>query len=272
MSKDRRNSNGMTRKRRGVDDRVYADGPVTGNKSGAVVPVYYGYQAAVIADGPIGYWPLNDLPNSQIALDISGNNNHGAVVGAVTLGQAGALRKQAGTSALFDGVSSWVEVGNKPFFNLTAALSMEFLAKFTSATTCATVGKSNNSVGAGYLAEFITGGKPRFWAYTTGSTLVFDFNAPNGINDGLWHHIAMTYTGDTTTAGARIFVDGVLVASATATLQTQGNTANPFRIGALGEAASLLPYTGNMSDVAVYSKSLEPGQVKNHYNLSVATN
>ncbi|NNC08530.1 hypothetical protein HJC10_37545 [Corallococcus exiguus] len=48
------------------------------------------YAAAVLADGPIGYWRLGEAPGAMTAVDASGHGNHGEYsAGGITLGLSG---------------------------------------------------------------------------------------------------------------------------------------------------------------------------------------
>jgi len=60
-----------------------------------------GYDTAITADAPAGYWRLGESSGTT-ASDASGNARHGTYVGAVTLGQTGALTGDLNTAIVLN--------------------------------------------------------------------------------------------------------------------------------------------------------------------------
>lgn len=78
-----------------------AGGGATGGEGGTGVP---GYAGLVMAEGPLGYWRLNEPEGTSIAADSSGNG-HDALyftngTGTITRGQPGALEGDPDLSAI----------------------------------------------------------------------------------------------------------------------------------------------------------------------------
>lgn len=82
------------------------------------------------------------------------------------------------------------------------------------------------------------------------------------VNDGLWHHIAITSTGNATATTLLYYVDGVLdstsnIANTAGTSYTIGNLMLGNTAGTAG-----FPYTGLMDDVRIYRKQLGIVEIK----------
>ena len=78
--------------------------------SGAISYAYQwqrcdGYAQAVLADTPVGYWPLDELNSADTVRDRSGHSpaNPGRYVGSVTLGTAGPAGYEPATGVTLDG-------------------------------------------------------------------------------------------------------------------------------------------------------------------------
>ena len=67
------------------------------------------YDAEVLADNPVAYWRLDEPFGATQVLDAIGARL-GSVVGGVTLGQAGALRGDPATAALFNGSNGKIDI------------------------------------------------------------------------------------------------------------------------------------------------------------------
>ena len=89
------------------------------------------YPQSVLADGPLGYWRLQEASGTT-AVDSSGNGRPGVYQGGVVLGQAGAI---AGSSAAaFDGVDDQVVVSTDTGGLSPARVTVEAWVKSTTAS------------------------------------------------------------------------------------------------------------------------------------------
>ncbi len=91
-----------------------------------------------------------------------------------------------------------------------------------------------------------------------GNFLLSD-NASPGINDGKWHHITATWTGDTTVNGVKLYVNGVLVAQGTAASAISGGS-EPLTLGGSGLHA-YQRYSGLLDEAAVFDRPLTPAEI-----------
>lgn len=88
-------------------------------------------------------------------------------------------------------------------------------------------------------------------------------------NDGFWHQAVATYDGSSTAAGVNLYIDGVLLDMTTEsdTLSATIVSANAFGMATRDNV--LIPYGGNLDDVAVYNKALSLAEVRTIYNDKV---
>ena len=84
------------------------------------------------------------------------------------------------------------------------------------------------------------------------------------INDGIWHHVAMTHNGTTT----NLYVDGVLDVTATKTLST---TPSHFRIGMRGNSISE-QFDGNIDEVRLWGKAMSTAEIQAKANCELSGN
>jgi hypothetical protein len=204
------------------------------------------YATLVIRDGALAYWRLDEA-SGLIARDRIGGNN-GTISGGVTLNQPGAL---AGDAAMaFDGTSSKIIA---PVIAFGTAFTVEWWVKTSSVALVSCV--SNRLTGAVGGLFGLTGGKT--YVYIQAFTL--DLSGSRFIADGIWHHVAITRTGATTT----YFVDGVVDQS-----QTGAGTidaTNPVLIAADALGAF---FPGILDEVAIYQTALTPAQILAHYQAA----
>ena len=138
----------------------------------------------------------------------------------ITVNQAGGDR-----SLLFNGTSSYVDVPYNANLNITGALTMEAWVK-TSATTYQMVLERGDWFQNQMSYDLaIAEGKVRMDIMQSNGSYVACIGATL-MNNGAWHHIAGVYDG----SQMRVYLDGVLNGSATATM-TPGNNTTGLRIG-----------------------------------------
>ena len=87
-------------------------------------------------------------------------------------------------------------------------------------------------------------------------TFNFVITGPS-VDDGAFHHVAATWTGDTTTGGVKLYLDGVLVGHATAT-SSIATGSQTFEMGN--------GFTGVLDEVNVVDRPLAASEVARIYN------
>ena len=199
--------------------------------------------------------------------DISGRFQHGRMITGDPTFDAGRI----GRAVSFDGDSE-VSFGDVGRFDRTDRFSIAFWVKPRGNQPMQVVQRLNDAPGRrGYdwrFDDILLVGIQR-WAGRLTVTLASD--SPAGAIEiktsdrfrfGDWHHVALTYDGSGKAAGARLYVDGEPAAVEIARDTLAGPMASdaPLTIGrrSLGP-----PFLGQIDDMRVYGRVLEPGQIAN---------
>jgi Concanavalin A-like lectin/glucanases superfamily len=226
-----------------------------------------GYAAVVLADSPLGYWPLDDPANSTSARDLSCYHHDATVVGTVTFGVMG----QVGTGAGFGGAGS-LQVGSLFAVPHGGSLSIE---AWVQATTISTAGPVYLELAARY-----TPNPTRFgydvWVFQQSPTAEagigfellpdggYGWSATGGISLGTYAHIVGTY--DAESQLEKMYVDGVL------SRQQQGPPPGDVDASFMWAASSngIAHFVGSLDELAIYGQALDAPRVMAHYQAGVA--
>lgn len=220
------------------------------------------YDQQVLADHPISYWKLDELPGSTVAVDSVGSNI-GVYQGGVTLGIPGPIFNDSATGADFDGTSGEVVVGAQPTFNLANNFTIEAWIKPSSPggnqRIVGNLGSSGPTSGYGYgivgdRMVFSAFGQQDYFANTT--TLSTDN----------WHQVAVSFSASGT---ASFYLDGQLTQTVSGPSAVIGN--GGFTIGAQSATAQEY-FNGGLADVAVFHGVLSAAQIAQQYAASQPQN
>jgi hypothetical protein len=102
------------------------------------------------------------------------------------------------------------------------------------------------------------------------STLVRTQSEP-GFNDGLFHHVAVVYSGHPSTPTMKLYIDGVLKDTDTASVASF--TAAEFHLTKIGTAAAApgtQMFNGLIDEVEVFSRALTQSEIQSIYNAGSA--
>ena len=194
-----------------------------------------------MADGPAGYWRLDEL--DTIARDSSGHGHDGTLIQPHTRGVAGASA-DGNAATRFDGGSVQFQDGGFPL--LDGAFSVEAWLRYDE------TGPGTVAIGNMWRLS-LEADRVAFFAGFSENTFA-DVRTVTPINDDLWHHVVATFDPGQQTAS--LYVDGVLDASGALNGNITGNAL--WMIGWL---------TASVDDVAVYPAALSPEQVARHFEL-----
>ncbi len=207
------------------------------------------------AAGLVSWWT-----GDGSASDLIGTN-HGTLVNGTTFAPG-----KVGQAFSFDGVDDVVTTIQEPTYSTGATFSAWIKTTDTLAGLIAGGGGATSEQGMGLFIE--PGGVLAFIGMKgTPGSQNFGINGPV-INDGAWHHIAGTWTGDTTANGATLYVDGVQVGTATAAAAVIQDT-HSLQIGghtALGYAR----FDGQLDEVQVSARALSAAEIQASFDAGAA--
>jgi Concanavalin A-like lectin/glucanases superfamily len=205
------------------------------------------YDTTILADTPVGYWPLNEI-SSTIAYDTTGNGHNGVYTGGFTLGQTGI--GDGDYSVLLDGSTGYIDIPGSVDFQ-PAALSIEFWSKVANTTSGQLAMSSYNVINVdGFYVQGTTPG-----AQTSGVVGSSTVEAGT-ITADIWEYIVLTWDGTT----LLLYVDGSTVGSTPASSTWVGT---PDLL--LGSGASNYFVSGNLAKCAFYNYALSSEQISTHY-------
>lgn len=241
-----------------------------------------GYQAAVLADSPVGYWRLGESSGST-GSDLAGSNNL-TYEGGYTLGQPGSIDGDTNTSASLNGINgharkdspspalnllnnSWtVEAWAKTSYSGTRE---EWIAsRYECGWSCGTGGPPDAAIWGLYLDA---GGHVVF-RVRDDTGILFE-NAPAAISsvtvrDGQWHHLVGVL--NRSAQQLKVYIDGAEAGALTyGSLISVTDAGSPFAIGRKYVTTFPDPqgwFEGQLDEVAVYNSALPLVRVQAHHN------
>ncbi|MEH1092231.1 LamG-like jellyroll fold domain-containing protein [Micromonospora sp. CPCC 205739] len=233
------------------------------------------YAASVLGAKPVDYWRLGEVDVTDAINEVEGGT---ATFNNTTLGVAGPFSDSKAAS--FNGSSSYLQMPGEDI-PTTGPNSVEMWFKMPSGSTAggtlfsfqtgdiATPTFTGSWVPALYIG---TDGKLRGkWCWCGGNTT----NGPittAAVNDGKWHHVALTLSGST----QKLYLDGATVGQLA--LAGETNAAANAYIGAgytkswpYSPTSGVAYFPGSIAEVAFYRTQLSDAQVSSHFQASKQT-
>lgn len=221
------------------------------------------YRDAVLADGPVGYWRLEETGfGTTTAVDSSGNALHGTYSGQPGLGAPGALPGTATSAVMFDGKYDYVMVPDDPLFSCQQLTVEAWILPARSGGPVLLKGESDydnlSFLKNGYALYQTHDGKMHFVTATGWQ----ETSAAGEVTQGEWSYVVGVYDGNE----ARIYINGELVEAVTISRATPLDSPAPLTIGA-GFGGSV--WNGSLDEVAVYGRALSSVEIQSHYNQRI---
>ena len=215
-----------------------------------------GYDAAVIASGPLSYWELGESSGS-VAVDAMGLHN-GTYVGGPTLGVSGLI---AGDGATGVGVSpgKYVDLGSSTDYNLTAGTVVVWFST-------SSPGSGDRHLFTKGLAYSLLLTDGTFRSYSWGSPAGY-IGSVSGTNNGAAHMAALTWAA----SSANLYTDGS--ASVTGAGWNAGDFAHALELGAVSDYGTGTGITATLQKAAIWNRALSAGEISALYaeGVSAAT-
>lgn len=231
-----------------------------------------GYAATVIADGPLGYWKLDET-SGTVAADSSGNSRNGTIGSSVVKNSGVALRRGGNSMTFAAAANNAINIPDSAAIRLssTTTFSLEAWIKHTGTGGAGLQGiltkwnnESNGWIDYGlYLNPGTTVGA--VGRYTTSGSNSFTVGSANTSLSTIYH-LVYVRNGSTNI----IYLNGAQSATnTTGSTSTYGGLTAPLYIGSDPAFPGSYGYAGQISDVAIYNKVLTASQVLAHYNAGL---
>jgi hypothetical protein len=258
------------------------------------------YAEIVLADGPVGYWRLNERSLDDLACDQSVYGHHGSIAGEPTLGEPGALRGCPNTSMSFR-PEAHIEIPHSPHFSIQTSGNGLSVEVWMRPDALLFEGEDNKGyihwLGKGVAGKMEWGlrlyssdhsERPKrisayAWNPQGGKGAGAYYEGP-AVEKGVWTHLVACFEHYIDTCvrktGVQLFVNGAFVQGPPSTgtlyfnegswsVTPRGGDA-PLRI-ATRSATTNSFLTGGIDEVAIYPKVLTPQQVRQHYEAGAGT-
>lgn len=243
------------------------------------------YASTILADKPLAYLRLDETSGTTAA-DNTGNGNTGTYTGSVTLGAAGAIASCPGdTAATLDGITGWIDLGNKFGFLGTLPFSLEIwinpskidvkralISKFKAGSFGGFQKSQGFDVFAADGLSSINSYKALgFERWQSGAAGLVGIG-PNGTDAGgsgapvvgTWMHIVAVYDG----SREMLYTNGALASGPVPSAQMIQAVTVSFAVGSPGSGVTGEFFAGTVDEVAVYDTALSAAQVQAHYQAA----
>lgn len=237
--------------------------------SGAQIAELYANPEQAIPTGAtaanlVGWWPLADGDGAGIALDGSGNNNHGTISGSTEIralpSPVNQVALKGSTAAMwFDGTNDYLSMGNVlDVTNSDFSITGWFISEISNNGTI--VSKKQNATATPGFSVILVSGRVKFYVSDGTTQLIAQNLAGFSINKLV--HFAVTYNDS---GNCIVYVDGAAGTPLDVTsLGSLTNTLN-FIIGGLNTGTTI-PHKGSIFKLANYSSVLSSSEITEIYN------
>ena len=212
------------------------------------------YQSLIISEGPIAYWPLDEVTGST-AKDRVGIRD-GTITSGVLLDRVGVN----GSKAMFFSGLGKISL---PVIDIPLFGAFECWVKHSLTTEqYFPIFSNRNGDSTGTVKSVLIGATtdtnfPGCFSQHQTPNL---FKATTTVGGGQWHHLVLSFTDTTLTA----IIDGVIAGSGSA-LRTASVT--PPRNGNIGFDSEASKYlVGDLQDIAIYDRALNQSTALAHFN------
>lgn len=215
---------------------------------------------STLRQGLVGLWHFDELPGSPLAMDSSGNGNHGTLVGldsttAWVTGRFGGALQTGGVgyalvplkpsiAGIVVGVtvSAWIYWEGTIPVDFGTALSRQI----------------GSTIQQYYHLSLYLDGSPNLFLGTTAVPSAKLTAPPPGIPRFVWTHLAGTYDGST----AALYVDGVRVITSMVTGTFPVDT-TPVILGGNGNNQVISErFPGRIDEIALYDRALDANEIQ----------
>jgi hypothetical protein len=245
------------------------------------------YRTTVHGQAPSGYWPLDEAENERLANEVPGGSSAASLDQAVRGGEPGMAEENGFRGLPKDNRSLYLtgDLDKSVVFGLdgkhgvrTKEGAIAFWIRrepgpIPKGEILWMAGYSGTSSGitleAAIQTRLDTSGRVLLEMRNGNTNL--DFSSPRGINDGLWHHVAASWSP----SSAALFVDGALVERGTRSSVDEEKKfkARNVRFGkpSWQQRERFDPFTGWVDEIAVWDRPLSAVEVSCQFEAAVGS-
>ncbi len=205
------------------------------------------YPVTVSSENLIAFYPFNGN-----ALDVSGNENHGEVVGARLTRDRFGVENSA---YYFDGMDDYIDMGRDHSINPGQSFSISCFIKPEPNGSNGVIFR-NRYYGFALMANPLGGVQLDVYVYNNGGEATRTAYASYEIMDHQWHHVAATWDSYT----SKIYVDGELIIEESAIGEEIIYSGNAAAMGRDGDG-DVFFYKGAIDNFRIYENVLDPYEV-----------
>jgi hypothetical protein len=235
----------------------------------------------------VGWWRMGDGDVFPVVSDHSPTFIHPSVKDSSGGGYTGTMTNMESTDAvldvpgrtlfsagsvLFGGTDEYVTMGDVLSFERTQAFTLSCWVRYVSAPGMLFAKSAGFSTYQGYQLYLYSAGDMNFTLYSNysgGSGQYMDTtSAVSNASDGSWHHVAVTYNGDSVGANVQFYVDGAPIGKTVNhdNLASTIITTAPLCLGGHSNLGSANNFAGNIDEAAVHSRALSAAEISWIYN------
>ncbi|HET9656234.1 MAG TPA: LamG domain-containing protein [Kineosporiaceae bacterium] len=222
------------------------------------------YDAAVLADTPMAYWPMNEGGGTTLS-DASGNARHGTYTGNPNLAASGIIPANGGRPcATFDGSTQWASVANAAWQNVNAE-TVEAWVLMTAQKTATLICQDGTTPDRKFVLSICADGTLELTASNTTPTVwkYYPVQSPPALSL-VRCHVALVFDGAT----LRGFVNGRLLGPPVAVSGTLHTCTGPVWIGQYG-LSNIQRVQGRMEGAALYGTALSDARIAEHFTAGI---
>ena len=247
-------------------DQVKTDFTARGSVNGVGTQMGNSDMNKNLSNGLVGYWKMDEssaggcIGGTNDSCDSSGNLNDGDWTNGATYTTVARF----GNAVTLDGTNDSINIVDNDSLtptDITISSWIKMTALPSSTGQDQFIMRKSHGVSPfnayhWYVRQ--TDNKLRFeWYDSTGANNFLNSNT--ALTAGTWYHVAISKSGSI----AKIFINGVEDASSSTFTVAMYNSTGPLRIGSNGSTAN---FYGQIDDVRLYNRGLEPREVAALYN------
>jgi hypothetical protein len=213
------------------------------------------------ADGLVGWWPFNGNANDE-----SGNGNDGVVNGAVLASDRNGVVAGA---YVFNGINSWIDVGNTFFDNGWQSYTINVWVMTSSLSGLNQMIVNSNphdgfAIGISsaeemFVAAINSNPSMHVWDIINPSQPNSRFNYSNLVVNN-WYQVTLVKESNV----YRYYVNGVLDKTVNTSISPVSYQMG-IRLGQISPGWSPEPFNGSLDDIAIHNRALTPQEIQNLY-------